>query len=238
MANAHVGDRAAQILQREYPEAVVAAGGLPRLIPPLASLSAEEVIGPLDGLVLTGGGDVNPARYGEARAAETGGVDDERDAVELALVPAALERQVPILGICRGAQLVNVALGGTLVQHLPAVSAQPHFQPATRAEVVHKVTVENGSELHHLLGRRELGVNSVHHQGVHQLAPALRPVAWADDGLVEAFESRDHPVLAVQWHPESILSKPGQLSLFERLVDRARQPRRERENENARRVPS
>lgn len=223
-ACAVVGDRATDLAQREYAAAVAGAGGIPRLLPALASLPAADVADGLDGLLLTGGGDVNPARYGAPPSPEIGGVDDERDEAELGLVDAALGRSVPILGICRGCQLLNVALGGTLLQHLPVVSTQPHLLAAPRGEVVHTVHVEEGSQLHRALGRSAAGVNSIHHQGIDELAPGLRAVAWAEDGLVEAVEHRSAPVMAVQWHPESIIGQPGQLGLFEWLVRRAPHP--------------
>jgi len=220
-APVQLGDRRADAIQREYSAAVAAAGGVPRLIPSLAHLEAADVWRGLDGLLLTGGGDVDPGRYGQPAAPETASVDVERDEVELSLTQFAAERGAPVLGICRGCQVLNVAFGGTLVQHLPDVTSQPHLVPGPRSEPVHKVEVAEGSELRGILGSGSIEVNTVHHQGISRLASVLRPVAWSPDGLVEGVEHRKRPILGVQWHPESMQHDDAQRRLFQWLVESA-----------------
>src|SRR5262249_4010517 len=139
-----------------------------------------------DGVVMTGGGDVHPSRYGAARAAETNAIDEQRDAFDLQLLRTALDRDLAVLAICRGMQTVNVALGGTLVQHVPDVTGQVHSYAGRWDQSVHRVRVAPDSRLAGVLGATELEVNSLHHQAVCDAAPALRPVAWADDGTIEA----------------------------------------------------
>ncbi len=220
-APVRLGDRRADAIQREYSAAVAAAGGVPLLIPSLPHLEAAELWRGLDGLLLTGGGDVDPGRYGQPAAPETASVDVERDEVELSLSRFAAERTAPVLGICRGCQVLNVAFGGTLVQHLPDVTGQPHLVPEPRSEPAHEVEVAEGSELRSILGPGSIEVNTVHHQGIAVLAPALRPVAWSPDGLVEGVEHRTRPILGVQWHPESMQHDAAQRRLFEWLVESA-----------------
>jgi putative glutamine amidotransferase len=216
-----IGDRTVDLVHRDYSTAVARAGGLPHLLPPLPSLDPAETVANLDGLLLTGGGDVNPTRYGEVAVEETSGVDDERDQTELALVEEAVRQEVPILGICRGCQVLNVAFGGTLVQHLPKVTSQPHLILGPRTAIAHSVTVAPGTELSSVLGTPAIGVNSIHHQGIAIMAPVLRLAGWAEDGSPEAVERSEPPILAVQWHPENLLSHPGHLRLFEWLVGKA-----------------
>jgi putative glutamine amidotransferase len=204
-----------------YADAVTAAGGLPLLLARPRPQLAPEVVATIDGLLLTGGSDVGPENYGCAAQPETAGVDAERDRAELALVKAALARGLPILGICRGAQLLNVALGGSLVQHLAHHSELAHDQWDRRHEEVHQVRVGPGSVLAGALGRLGLPVNSAHHQGVDRLAEGLTAVAWAEDGLVEGFEDGTNNLLAVQWHPELLTDRPGHAGLFTWLVRQA-----------------
>ena len=183
-----------------YWEAVEAAGAERiDLHEPLATLAG------LDGLVLTGGLDVDPARYGEASHPKVKRVDPERDAFELRLLSEALERDLPVLAICRGHQLLNVAFGGSLLQHIEGDSHRAHYETDGYPSRWHDVRIEPGSKLFELLQAEEPAVNSRHHQAVtpEGLAPALRAVAISPDGLVEAVESREHRwVLGVQWHPE------------------------------------
>jgi len=215
-----VGDRLTDSLQHEYSVGVAAAGGLPRILPSLSGLTAADG---LDGLVLTGGGDVDPARYGEQPWPETASVSFERDEFEIELVRLAVAEGLPVLGICRGCQVINVALGGSLIQHLPSVTSQQHLIVGDRSQVAHRVDIAEGSVLHGIVGARSIGVNSVHHQGLAEVATPLRPVAWSEDRLVEAIEYPDQPLVAVQWHPESMQGSPEQRRLFEWLVDRARE---------------
>lgn len=157
----------------------------------------------VDGVVINGGGDVAPERYGAARREETRDVEPERDEFEIELVLAAADRGIPVLGICRGVQLVNVALGGTLIQDVP-----DHMHRAAWSGDVHDVELEPGSRLHGLYGRDRLRVNSLHHQAIDRVAPGLRSSAHAPDATVEAIEDPDRPILGVQWHPE-FLARPA-----------------------------
>ena len=187
-----------------YVRALAASGLVPLLVPPL--VDPDAACGALDrvqGLVLTGGEDVAPARYGALSHPKLGETDPARDAVELALIAGAGQRRLPILAICRGLQILNVALGGTLYQDLGSERAGPidHADPRSR----HGVQVEPGTLLHDTLGTHETSVNSRHHQAIRDLAPGLRASAWAADGVVEAVEPGDRGgpwTLAVQWHPE------------------------------------
>ncbi len=211
-------------VNRWYVEAVLRAGGLPLILPTLAPADVGEVLDDLDGLLLTGGGDVAAWHYGEEVAPEAYGIDAPRDAWELALVAAAMkvpmgpvEGAMPILGVCRGAQLINVAAGGSLIQHLPHITDEQHWQRGRDTEAVHTVDIEPASRLAGIVGTRLLGVNSIHHQAIARVGEGFGAVAWASDGVVEAIERTDDaPLLAVQWHPESLidLAHHGQLFLW------------------------
>ncbi len=210
----------------DYAAAVVLAGASPVLLPAALGMDFAAVADRLDGLLLTGGGDIDPARYGAEVAPETAAVDPDRDEVELGLVQAALDRGLPVLAICRGAQLLNVALGGTLHQHLPDLSAAVHQHPEPRQFLAHEVAVEPGSRLSAVLGRTRLAVNSMHHQAIDRPASALRIVGRAPDGTIEAAEDPDRPVLAVQWHPENLAaSSDAHLRLFRWLAGSGRPSR-------------
>jgi putative glutamine amidotransferase len=211
----HDGRRIDRV-SRWYVDAIRRAGALPFVLPTLEPEDAKETLAALDGLVLTGGGDVAPWLYGAQPAPEVYDVDRARDSWELALIRAAGDR-LPVLGICRGAQLLNVAAGGTLFQHLPDVTDEPHRLRERDREPVHVVDIEPGSRLGEILGQGRVGVNSVHHQAVDRVGSGLRAVAWARDGIVEAVERSDGaPVVAVQWHPESLidLAPHGRLFLW------------------------
>jgi putative glutamine amidotransferase len=196
-----------------YLKAIEAAGGMPVVLPPLGD--AEAFLDRLDGVVLSGGPDLDPGAYGAAdRHAELGPTEPDLDAFELALARAADERGVPILGICRGAQALNVARGGTLHQHVPA-----HRQTEPATATTHTVHVEEGSRLATLVGVRPLRVNSFHHQAVDVLGHGLRAVARAADGTVEAVEAPGpRLVLGVQWHAEGLVHQPRHRVLFEAIV--------------------
>jgi len=189
---------------RDYAEAVAAAGGVPLLAPTLDAGLATAFEGAADGLLLSGGVDVDPALYGAQPQVDLGAVDRERDVLELALYRAFRASKKPILGICRGIQLVNVAEGGTLHQHLPAVpGTQQHRQADRIGAPLHAVTLESDSRLAVALGRAEVRTNSYHHQALDRLGDGLRAVGRSADGVVEALEGRDGAfLLAVQWHPE------------------------------------
>lgn len=203
-------------VNRWYVDAVSRAGGLPLILATLAPEYAEETLAAIDGLLLTGGGDVSPWLYDAEPAPEVYDVDSSRDSWELALIRGAEDR-LPVLGVCRGAQLLNVAAGGTLIQHLPDVTDEPHRLRERDQEVVHTVDLASDSHLAEILGHRRVGVNSIHHQAIGQVGAGLRAVAWAPDGIVEAVERTDGaPVVAVQWHPESLidLAPHGRLFLW------------------------
>ena len=223
-------DRLLEALDRANVTAIVVAGGMPLVLPVLDPAEAEAAVACLDGLLLSGGGDVDPAWYDGFLSHEVKGVDAGRDAWELALVRAALAGGVPVLGICRGSQVLNVAAGGTLVQHLPDVSDLEHClrEPPESAMPVHSVRVLDGSLLREATGLDLLGVNSLHHQAVDVVGGTLRAVGWADDGTIEAVEGVDgYRVLGVQWHPELLPAEPGHAALFEWLVEEARLPQAE-----------
>jgi len=189
------------------------------VLPVTPAESARALVASIDGLLLTGGGDVAPGRYGAHPVAETTNVDPARDDFELALVEAAFERSLPVLAICRGMQLLNVALGGSLVQHVPAATGSVHDHVDRYAEAVHKVRIDPDSHLAEALGVVSAEVNSIHHQAVERAAPGARAVAWAPDGTVEAIEIPGRPhVVAVQWHPELLEDWPEQQGLFRQLV--------------------
>jgi putative glutamine amidotransferase len=217
-----VGARPADVVDAEYSEAIISAGGLPFLLPEGPADEMLKYLDCLDGLVLTGGGDVDPGSYGMAASPLVGGVDRTRDVAETALVQDALTRRIPVLGICRGCQLMNVAMGGTLIQHLPDVSDLSHLVPDSRESGEHNVRLEPGSRLAAVLGAKDLMVNSVHHQAVKDLAPGVRATAWATDGVVEAIELDDAPWIGVQWHPENLQRSGRHRALFTWLVTAAR----------------
>lgn len=212
-----------------YLRAIEQAGGIPVLLPPQLSAAARDTLWQrLDGLVLTGGGDVEPARFGEPPHASTALVSPERDALELDLVDRAMRDEVPLFAICRGVQVVNVALGGTLHQHIPdAVGGTvQHSQSEPRHVATHPVKLlTEGTRLGEILGTPELAVNSFHHQALHRLGRGLRDVGWAPDQVIEALEHEDRRrfVVGVQWHPEDLVSHDGAArALFAAVVDAAR----------------
>ncbi len=195
-----------------YTDALRSAGVRPYILPVLAAADADAMLDGMDGLVLTGGEDVDPRHYGRAPHPTLGDVHAGRDAFELALVEAARARRLPTLAICRGIQVVNVALGGTLVQDLPAEwpGALAHEGEGARHERVHEVRVRPSSRLARVLGAERLRVNSFHHQAVGDIAPGIAVSAHAPDGVVEGFEwpADDWWMVAVQWHPEELTATP------------------------------
>ncbi len=216
-----VWEMEALVLPRRYADRVAAAGGIPVLLPPVPGI--EDALGGLDGLLLSGGGDIDPARYGAEPGPETGNVREDRDSAEFALLEAAMELRLPVLGICRGMQVINVARGGTLHQHLPDVVGHDGHAPVPGAFGDHPVRVAPGSRLSRILGEAAPPQTPTHHhQAVDELGAGLTATAWAEDGTVEAFEL-DAPgegpfIVAVQWHPEA----GDDLSLFRALVAAAR----------------
>jgi putative glutamine amidotransferase len=206
----------------EYVSAVQRAGALPILIPP-GSPQPERYLELVDGVILAGGGDIDPKQYGGDAHETLYGVDADRDALELALARAVLARGHPTLAICRGMQVLNVALGGTLIGHLPNVVGEQvlHRKPP-RDPVAHAVSVKPGSRLAALAGI-DLEPQSWHHQAIRDLAPGLSAVAHAPDGTIEAVELDGAPwLIAVQWHPElTAHADARQQKLFDELVAQA-----------------
>jgi putative glutamine amidotransferase len=210
-----------------YVHAVRRAGGLPLLIAP-GETRWETLFAHLDGLILAGGGDICPSRYGGAGHETIYNLDAVRDESELQLARQALDRRIPILAICRGLQLLNVALGGSLHAHVPDVFGEDTLHRAPpRQPTTHAVHVSAPSSLHRVLQCETFACRSWHHQAVDRLGEGCRVVAQASDGVVEALELADHPqVLAVQWHPElSADAEPLQQRLFDQLVSWARERR-------------
>lgn len=198
-----------------------AAARLAEIEPILGEAGAALSLDDVSGLLLTGGEDVNPERYGETREPETEEPDDERDAIELQLIAEALRRDLPILGICRGLQILNVQHGGTLVQHIRSVERHRRRTP-DRALPAHAVQIQPASLLASVAGSESWQVNSRHHQAVKQLGDGLVISARdAEDETVEAIERPDKRfVVAVQWHPEDqALAGPEQLKLFQRFAE-------------------
>ena len=208
-----------------YTRAVESAGGLPVMLAPLDEAGVAPLVEHLAGICVSGGPDIDPAAYGAERHEKLGPVEPELDAFELAVVRRADELALPVLGICRGSQILNVARGGTLHQHVPDMSdgSVSHRQSAPGTETTHDVRIEPGSRLASIVGAEDLDVNAFHHQAVDRLGRGLRAVAWADDGIVEAIESDgDALYLGVQWHVETLTHLPRHARLFETLVEAAR----------------
>jgi gamma-glutamyl-gamma-aminobutyrate hydrolase PuuD len=216
-------DQPATLIPQNYVDQVVTVGGVPVLLPPVSGVAAA--MGRLDGLIISGGPDVEPARYGQQPGPHTTVVRPDRDEAEIALFRAVLEAGLPVLGICRGLQLVNVALGGTLVQHLPDLVGHDGHSPTPGVMGEHEIRIDPGSRLAGLLGDHgaggaPIGVPTHHHQGIDRLGDGLVATAWADDGTIEAIEfkpgvGRGHPfTVAVHWHPEV----GDNLALFRGLV--------------------
>ena len=210
-----------------YVRALARSGAIPVVLPPLALALVPGLLAPLAGVCLSGGPDIDPAAYGEEPHPDLGPVEPDLDAFELAVARHADAAGLPILGICRGAQTLNVARGGSLHQHLPAYAdgSVDHRQTAAGNRVTHEVAVEPGSRLALALGADALSVNSFHHQAVERLGDGLRAVAWAPDGTVEGIEGADGRfVLGVQWHAETLDEvERAQARLFAALVDAARE---------------
>lgn len=207
-----------------YLDMLYRAGGAPLVIP-AHGRHPEGILDRLDGLLLTGGGDVDPALYAHPPRPETTGVDPDRDTLEARLVSLAVERDTPILAICRGIQILNVALGGTLIQDIAAqVSGSTnHWDLEHWNEPSHPVRVEGGSALHGLVGE-EVSVNSIHHQAVDRLGSGLRAVGWAPDGVVEAVEAAElRFCMGLQWHPECLGPADPGFRVFESFVRAAKE---------------
>ncbi|GAA4530361.1 gamma-glutamyl-gamma-aminobutyrate hydrolase family protein [Amycolatopsis samaneae] len=215
-----VWDTEAALLHRVYVDCVVAAGGIPVLLPPVGDGHAR-LVSTVDGLVLTGGADVDPARYGQEPHERTY-TRPGRDTFEFGLLDAAIRADVPVLGVCRGLQVISVALGGTLTQDVPEATGSREHQPAPATFGTSTITLATGSRAAAILGG-ETKVQCYHHQAIDQLGDGLVPVGWAADGTVEAAElPGENFVLGVQWHPEQ---DTGDVRLFAALVAAASKER-------------
>jgi putative glutamine amidotransferase len=216
-----------------YAEAVASAGAIPFVLSPLVGPEcAAEALAGVDALILTGGEDIDPARYGQAPSSRLGAISRDRDAFEIELLAAARRTRLPTLAICRGLQLVNVALGGTLWQDLPSDRPGPvdHDPELGRSHRSHPVRLATGSRAARALGAEAVLVNSFHHQAVRELATGLVATGWAEDGVIEALESDGGEawLLAVQWHPEELQAAGApDRGLFAALVDAALSARRD-----------
>jgi gamma-glutamyl-gamma-aminobutyrate hydrolase PuuD len=212
-----VWERDAALLPRVYLDAVVAAGGVPLLLPPVGT--DPSVLGILDGLIIAGGCDVDPSSYGATPHPETVDTRPGRDEHEKVLIQAALDKDLPLLAICRGLQMLNVTLGGTLHQHLPEVVAHDQHRPSPAVFGTTEVTIEPGTLTAALLGE-QTGVRCYHHQALDVVAPGLRVTARTGDGTVEAVEVEGRTfALGIQWHPEENLDD---LRLFTALTAASR----------------
>jgi putative glutamine amidotransferase len=214
---------------RSYIDALVQAGAAPILIPhPQDETRLRGLYERLHGLLLPGGLDVNPAHYGEPKNDWCGSISPSLDRVELALARWAAEEGKPLLAICRGIQVLNVALGGTLYQDIkvqvPGAEKHDWYPGYPRDKLAHSVAVEPHTRLAHILGAASVQVNSLHHQAIKDLAPGLSIIAQAPDGIVEAVEAKAHPfALGVQWHPEELVAgDAGARHLFDALVEACR----------------
>jgi putative glutamine amidotransferase len=212
-------------LGMKYLRAIELAGGIPVVIPPLQPDAIDALLDQVAGLCLSGGPDLDPQAYGAGRHALLGPTWSDLDAFELAVARAADARGLPILAICRGLQVLNVARGGTLHQHLPEIVGDgiTHRQTEPGRQTTHGVTVDAGSRLGLVLGRTETEVNSFHHQSVDRLGEDLVVSARASDGTVEGLEGVDHGfVLGVQWHAECLVEQPEHAALFSAFIEAAR----------------
>jgi putative glutamine amidotransferase len=200
-------------LNTAYVTSLENAGLVPIVVPPLRSpAAARAILEAVDGLLLTGGEDVDPALYGQPRHEKLGPVNRVRDETEIALIEAARVLRKPVLAICRGPQILNVAMGGTLIQHIPSCvpDALPHDPEVERGERTHEVSIEPGSRVASAMGATNVRVNSLHHQSILEPAADLVVTARAPDGIIEAVETRDKGwwVMAIQWHPEEMNDSP------------------------------
>lgn len=195
-----------------YTAALAEVGLVPMVLPPVSPSMAAASLVDVAGLVLTGGEDIDPARFGQEKHPANGEPHAARDGYELALAHAAAERRIPTLAICRGAQIMNVALGGTLVQDIPSqhASSIDHAPQGKRGQRTHDVNIETDSRLARIVGTTSISTNSSHHQSIDQVGRGLRVVASSPDGIVEAIEPSDPAwwMVAVQWHPEELTATP------------------------------
>jgi putative glutamine amidotransferase len=216
-------ERGAFAVPEPYLEALGRAGAVPAMLAPGTSDVGGDVLASFDALILIGGGDVDPARYGADPDPSLYGLDPARDAMEIELLREADRSRIPTLAICRGVQVMNVAFGGSLLQHLPDVARlQAHGTPGGGAAAEHVVSVAESSRLFRAVKRALLTGTSHHHQGIDRVGAGLVAVAWSEDGLVEAVERDEGWMVGVQWHPEvTAHSDPAQQALFDAVVAEA-----------------
>ena len=213
------GDRDRAFVYTTYVDSLRRAGAIPVLIPPQPE-NAAEVVEDLDGLLLAGGDDCDPAAYGEQRHPTVEPMDPRRQVNDLSLAKLAREKGLPTLGICLGVQMMNVAAGGTLIQHIES-DIDHASEPYDRHR--HEVAVDGGTRLAGILGERELNVNSSHHQAIKEIGDGLRVTAHAPDGVVEGIEDPRHPFyVGVQWHPEDMSGERSASAIFDAFVAAAR----------------
>ena len=208
----------------KYLHATEAAGGLPMVVPPLCAAAVAPLLDRCSGLLLSGGPDLDPAAYGARAHDQTGPVEPHLDGFELQLAQMAIARRMPIFAICRGMQLLNVARGGTLHQHLPDLVGDgiKHRQSEPGGYPTHWVRIEDDSQVARVMGRQRTKVNSLHHQAIDRLGTDLVATAWATDGTIEAVEATDRDfVVGVQWHAECLVNRPEQAALFGAFVEAA-----------------
>jgi putative glutamine amidotransferase len=216
------GGRRDLALALAYPGAVSRGGGAPMIVPPFAPESdVEAILDRVDGVVVSGGPDIHPCLYGQEEHPQLGPTDLGLDRFELGFVRRALERDLPLLGICRGAELLNVARGGTLIQHVDG-----HRQAEEARVPTHDVRIEEGSNLAGVLGSTQVAVNTFHHQAIDALGGGVRAVGWSDDGLVEAIELEGPDfAIGVQWHAEGLIDEPHHCALFATFASAAQRHR-------------
>jgi putative glutamine amidotransferase len=210
----------------KYLHALEAAGGIPVVVPPLQIDCIDSLLDRVGGVCLSGGPDLDPDSYGERRHLRTGPTESQLDVLELALARAADARRMPVLAVCRGMQLLNVARGGTLHQHLPDIVGERivHRQSEVGERATHWVTLAPGTRLRQILDRGRTKVNSFHHQAVAELGAGLSVTSRASDGTVESIEALDRDfVVGVQWHAECLVDRFGQAALFRAFIDAASQ---------------
>ncbi|HKI53314.1 MAG TPA: gamma-glutamyl-gamma-aminobutyrate hydrolase family protein [Anaerolineales bacterium] len=214
------------MVMQSYVNAVMQAGGVPVLVPSMIHEDGWDALyARLDGILFSGGGDISLKRFSGEAHPRVDDVDPERDSVEIKMLQSAVEDGKPFLGICRGCQVMNVALGGTLYTHIQdqLPNSLDHAYPGNRRTVlVHEVKLEEGTHIAEVMGEPILKVNSLHHQGLKDIAPSLKITGYAPDGLVEAVELPDHPFgIAVQWHPEWLTDQQPTKNLFRKFIKAA-----------------
>ena len=208
-----------------YVHAVSDAGGIPVQLPLVDKEDADRLIESVDGLMLTGGPDVTPILYGEEPCNKMGACNRHNDEMEIALLMAAVAAKKPVLGICRGLQVINVAYGGTLYQDIPSQvpNSIMHLQPSGREEETHSVAITPGSYAYEVHKSEKIYVNSFHHQGIKDLAEGFKITGMAPDGIPEAIENDDASIFAVQWHPEEMYDVyPEHSLIFKTFIDRCK----------------